>query len=385
MRLQKTFFCIFYGFVIIAINVCKTAAQPNTSHPDTLFNPIENQAKTYAIEAENAIRTKHDYKLANDILSKVVKMSDNPEYKYNYALTFFYLKNYEKCISFLKKTINHPEAVGITPKHYLLLAFCFQETKKEEKAYKTLLEAIEIFKNEGAIYEQLGLMEYAKKNNDKAVEWWEVGIQNSPNFSSNYYWCAKMFATSSEPLWALFYAELFVWLEPNSKRSAECKNLLYRLYFNLLYKKNPPTVSKRASTFLLLQNIDNTPADSLPFQVAYQQTFEYAALQTQKLCSDSTQLISCIYNFKLQFLKQWEKENFQNIFPNQLFTFYKKIIDTQYFECYNYWLFSTANPAEFQTFLALNKPQFKKFIKWYNANLPIFSHHDSFYRARFAK
>ncbi len=74
------------------------------------------------------------------------------------------------------------------------------------------------------------MIQLGKKDYNKALTYFEKGIEVAPNYSSNYYWCARLYCNSTEEVWGMIYGEIFMNLERNSKRTAEISKLLFDTY-----------------------------------------------------------------------------------------------------------------------------------------------------------
>jgi hypothetical protein len=69
-----------------------------------------------------------------------------------------------------------------------------------------------------------------------------------------------------------------------------------------------------------------------------------------------------IIKIREQFIKNWFGKKYNNIFPNIVFDFQKKFLDSGNFEAYNYWLFDVADKNEFEKWQNQNMKKFKSFL-----------------------
>ena len=76
-----------------------------------------------------------------------------------------------------------------------------------EAATKTYDEGLKRFPNSGSLYLEKGNIHLLHKRYAEAAECYTRGVEVQPDFASNYYRLAKLLAGSTEPLWAIVYAE----------------------------------------------------------------------------------------------------------------------------------------------------------------------------------
>ena len=62
-------------------------------------------------------------------------------------------------------------------------------------------------------------MKVTTKEYSIALNYYEKGIEIDPKFPSNYYRAALLYDYSDHEIWGLIYGELFMDLEPNTKRT----------------------------------------------------------------------------------------------------------------------------------------------------------------------
>jgi len=93
--------------------------------------------------------------------------------------------------------------------------------------------------------------------------------------------------------------------------------------------------------------------------------------------------IKSLHKIRTSFINNWF-ENKRNVnYPNILFEWHKKLIDLDYFEAYNYWLFMKGNEKEFIKWSEKNKVKFDKFIEWFSPNPLIINKKNNFQRLQY--
>lgn len=326
----------------------------------------KEQAYKYGCEAIRLMDEEKNYQQAIKLLRKAQALDEeNIVYSYEIAYAYFVQKDYNTAIKLLKKLQKNTD---FNERFYRLLGTCYDLTEDTKKAEKTYLDGIEIYPLAGELYTEMGGLQYRKGNIDRAVNYWERGIQNDPNFASNYYWSAKMYLHSSEPIWGVFYGELFMNLERNSNRTAEMSKLLYDTYQDAFHAESDSSgwfsLSERARTYRLLVYDEQ---EEIPFQVAYNEAFENKYLQfLQKKGTAHEKLdIGKLASIQTLFTQYWFDHNYHTRFPNVLLDWHKELIANNYFEAYHYWLLAKGSPEAFENWIKTHHWEFSTFMAWF--------------------
>ena len=93
----------------------------------------------------------------------------------------------------------------------------------------------------GKLYLELGGMYLHTKEYDKAISYYEKGIDVEPGYPSNYYRLAKIFLNSDEEVWGMislfaFVFFAFIWHKQSAKLTLPV--LVLSALFTLIYLKN---------------------------------------------------------------------------------------------------------------------------------------------------
>lgn len=294
-------------------------------------------------------------------------------YQYEKGLATYIKGDIAKAATIFKSVVTK---FGDKDEQFLMLGNAYDELGKREKAINILLEGLKKFPKSGVLYQELGAIELDEKNYDKALQYWEKGIQLDPYEPSNYYWATKMFAYSSEKIWAIIYGELFLNLEFETPRAAEVSKILYNTY-GKIYESS----TKDNGKFDLTQSEFNLFSDSklvgnysstneikiLPFESEYALKFE----PNNIIYAKEKISIEMIHDVRFKFLTTWmdSKDNSQLKFGHVLFPFHQQLINEDYFKCYNYYLMMYGSFDEFENYYQANKDLFHKFSDWYNKNM----------------
>ena len=333
-------------------------------------NGTTKEAEEYANTAMKLMQEKR-YAEAVKWLKKAVQA--NPDlitYKYELAYAYYARKDYKTAIKILNKIVDDVKA---DERYYWLLGTVYDASGDDKKAKKTYRRGLERFPDSGELYLDAGGLEYRSGNNDGAVEFWEQGIERNPTYASNYYWAAQLYCRSNEKIWGLLYGELFILMDPNSKRSEEMSRLLYQTYEAAFVVPDGTeiasevTFSEQAKLILVLEA---AKSDSLPFEAMYEQTAKavFTALEMDAP-HGLTPNLETICKFRYYFVLKWFGDLLNKRFPNALLERHDQLLENELLDAYSHWLLRNGAPAAFEAWLKKgNVENMDGFVAWNNAN-----------------
>lgn len=281
------------------------------------------------------------------------------DYPYELAYAYYLKEDYNEVIKILEGVINHKD---VNDRLFQLLGNSYDMIGEPEKALETYDKGLEKFPNSGAIYLEKGNVYWMKKEYEKALLFYEKGIEVAPQFPSNYYRATLLYCNSSEEVWGMIYGEIFMNLEPNSKRTAEISKLLYNTYKNEITFTSDTSFSVSFSKTALI-NIDDLQDPNkmkLPFGVGvYEPTIMMSMINEKSIDLNSLNRI------RTNFIKMYFKNNNNKKYPNILFDYQNKILKAGHFEAYNYWILMKGDEALFRIWHSANTKKWDKFVKWF--------------------
>ena len=304
-----------------------------------------------------------EYKEALKLLGKAQKLDPkNYVYPYEVAYTYYKQKNYKKVITELEKQIKRSD---VTEQHFQLLGNSYDLIEKPDKALEAYQRGLQHFPKSGKLYLEQGIVEMRREKFDKAIAYWEKGVEVEPTFSSNYYWLGKIFASSSERIWGVLYGELFINLERNSRRTVEMSELLFETY-----KKSIDISSDTSGGVFFSRVMTMVPGEKFenPFQMDFGMTMTLGLTPILLGGADKELSIKVICQLRESFIQLWFQNKHHKKHPNVLFDFHKKLKDKGFFEAYSYWILMKGNEEEFLNWHKENEPQFDDFANWFNDN-----------------
>lgn len=337
------------------------------------FAQNEEADKLYQ-EAIAKMDSENDFKGAIVLLDKALKLDPkNTDYQYEKAYAWYHLEEFKTAAKLLEKVINAPTA---GPVYYQLLANCYNRMDEVEKSAKIYQKGLEKFPDAGLLYSGQGINNYNRKDYDGAITWFEKGIENAPDFPSNYYYAASLYAGSTETVWAVLYGELFSNIERTTNRTEKMSKLLFDVYASsITFKDSSIAVSFTKNATINISELDNF---KLPFANS---VFEMNYLLS--LIGEKEINIATLNRIRTQFIELYYSKDQSKNYPNVLFAFHKSLIDKNYFDCYNYWLFYYGNESEADAWITDNKDRFEAFVKWFADNPLELSKDKRFYRFQY--
>jgi len=315
-----------------------------------------------------------------EILEKGKKLHpERIDFPYEIAYANYKKKEYKKAIKILEKLTDHKD---VSDNIYQLLGNSYDYIQKPEKALETYQKGMKKFPKSGKFYLESGIIEFHRKNYNEAIVFWEQGIKVAPNYSSNYFQLSKLFSLTDEKLWTLLYGEIFINLEPGSKRTSEISKLLYDTYKESYEVITDSTgqfnITKKGFNIVINDKTDikKLKKGLLPFAGTYAAAYSFAGINFHSGID-----IKAIFNARKNFLDFWfEQKKFHKQYPNKMLSFQKKIEKEEIFEAYSYWLVSEGNPEEFEKWYKKNPEKFENFATWFKSTTIVIKEKDMYSR-----
>lgn len=359
MRNTKIFCCIF-----ILLFVQQIIAQSN------------EEALRY-VQAGMKLIDEGKYDEAIVEINKGVKLEPkNSFYKYELALAYFYKKDYDEVIDILEKAKKYDD---VNDQVYSVLGNAYDVAGNREEAIKTYKAGLKKFPNSGKIYLELGVVAMSEKEYEKALEYFEKGIEGEPTHPSNYYWASIFYASSNVKLWGLIYGEIFLNLEPGTKRSEKISKMMYMVYNDAI--KVGQKDGKKNIEVKLNSNVFNMgDLESSSFAMNYEMAALFAAFGAINDSNFTGMDIKSISKLRENFITIWFENEKTKDKSNVLFDYQKSLYDAGLLEAYNYFLCAYGDTDEFNKWVSANKNKVDEFDKWYNTNPLKLTKENSFYR-----
>lgn len=287
---------------------------------------------------------------------------DDINYPYELGYAYYAKKDYKKASKYLESILKHKD---INDRVYQLLGNTFDNLGKGDKAIETYEAGLKLFPNSGNLYLEMGVMQMGKKDYNKALSYYEKGIEVAPNFSSNYYWAAKIYCSSTEEVWGMIYGEIFMNLERNSKRTSEISKLLFDTYKSEIKFTSDTSfsVSFSKNASINISDLTDPSKMKLPFGVGvYEPTLMFSMLSVKTID------INSLDNIRSAFVDNYFTNGHDKTYPNVLFSYQKQIKEAGHIEAYNHWILMKGDEDGFDKWQADNKEKWDNFVKWFTDN-----------------
>jgi len=344
-----------------------------------VYGQTTNQEKALE-KAQAAIELTDNGKFDESIklLEEAQKLDpDEINYPYELAYTYYTRKDYKMAVKYLESIQKHKQ---VDDKVYQLLGNSYDYLGKSDKAIETYEAGLKLFPKSGNLYLEMGVMQLGKKDYNKALDYYEKGIEVAPEFSSNYYWASKIYCSSTEEVWGMIYGELFMNLERNSARTAEISKLLYDTYKNEIKFTSDTSITVSFSKIMSINinNQNDTDKMKIPFGIGVYEPILMLSILTEKTID-----INSLNNIRSAFVDNYFTKGYDKTYPNILFSYQKQIKEAGHLEAYNHWILMKGDEDGFVKWYALNKEKWEEFVNWFGANKLTINDTNKFYRDQY--
>ena len=298
------------------------------------------------------------------------------DYPYELALAHYMKEDYKGAIKILEKIADHK---NVKDRLFQLLGNSYDMLGKSDVALKKYDEGLKKFPNSGMLFLEKGNVYWGKKEYEKALPFYEQGIEIDPSFPSNYYRAARIYCNSSEAVWGMIYGEIFMNLERNSKRTAEISQLLFDTYKSQIKITSDTSLSVSFCKNMITKANDilDPKKFKLPFCMIYEPTLMLAIPSVKKMD------IAVMNKMRSNFVESYYQNGHDKTHPNVLFDYQNKMVKAGQMEAYNYWILMKGEEDSFSKWQTANKDKWDSFIKWFNDNPLNLDASNHFYRNQY--
>jgi tetratricopeptide (TPR) repeat protein len=325
-----------------------------------------------------ALTDQKKYKEAIKMFEEVQKMEPESSLpQYEIALVYCKSQEFEKCIEILEKIKNKKDAEDI---YYSLLGNAYDFNDDRDKAIETYNAGLKKFPNSGPIYLELGVIQLMEKEYDKALKYFEKGIEVDPMHPSNYYWATIIWSTTKDKVWALIYGEIFLNLEKNSNRTQVISKLMFEIYQKGFEFGKNTILTHLANTDVVSSSKEEAEKLINSFKVqGYEVLMGLAAVGQNKID------INSLNKIRTGYLELYYKEGFDKKFPVVIFDYQKKLEEAGYLEAYNYWILLDGDKQNESEREGKNRDTWDNFLTWFDKNPMVINESNKFVRTKINK
>ena len=284
--------------------------------------------------------TQHgDYTNALLVLNRAALLQpNNVEITKDIAVNYYLLRDNTKALDIIKGVLDSGEA---DDQSFQIAGDIYKQLGLPKESEKLFKRGIKAFPQHGALYNELGEVLW-EQHDYSAIKQWEKGIEVDPNYSKNYYNACKYYYLTTDNVWSILYAEVFVNMEPLNAHAAEVKEILTesykKLFANTNFAKGNKDKSKFVAAFIETMNKQSALAGT----------------------GINTEILTMI---RTRFILDWEHDNALK-FPFKLFDFQKQLLQDGLFDAYNQWVFGAAeNLSVYQNWTKMHAAEFADFSR----------------------
>lgn len=292
------------------------------------------------------------------ILLQEARKLDSRSFDYPYEMAYAYClkEDYNEAIKILKKIEKHKDVSDML---YQMLGNCYDYLGDSNEAVKTYEKGLKKFPDSGCLNLEMGNMQMAQNNYEKALYYFENGIDADPSFPSNYYWATKLFCDSEDEVWGMIYGEIFMNLERNSPRTVEISKLLHDTYINEIKVLSDSSISVSFSK----NNTINPHNIKLPFGIGI-----YEPILMLSIASIKDINMNTLNKVRSNFIDIYYSKNLDETRPNVLFAYQKKVKQAGHMDAYNHWILMQGDTTGFLEWKLANEDKWNKFLEWFLLN-----------------
>lgn len=331
------------------------------------------------LKAQKAVKLMDNGKVDESIslLEEAQKLDpDRFDFPYELAYAHYLKEDYEGTINILKKLLDHKD---VSEPFFQLLGNSYDALGKSNKAFEIYDAGLKKFPNSGIIYLEKGNVHWIKKEYEKALVYYEKGIEVDPKFPSNYYRAARIYCGSTEEVWGMIYGEIFMNLERNSKRTAEISKLLFDTYKSEIKFTSDTSmaVSFCKQMTINTNDISDTKKIKIPFCMIYEPTLVLSVITAKTIDINSLDKI------RTGFVENYFRMGHHHTYPNILFDYQNEMLKAGHIEAYNHWILMKGDEDNFIKWQSLNKEKWDNFLNWFSSNGLKVDHSNRFYSGQY--
>lgn len=154
-----------------------------------------------------------------------------------YEIVYGYIvkQDYEEAYQWAKKLLKLKDADADS---YFIAGNAFDYVGKRKEAIEIYEKGLKKFPNSVRLLVEKGNMAYMMKNYDESVGCYEHAIDIDPNYDASYYRLANLYAMSTDPVWAVMYAQNYQLHASKYDRLMKMGKLIYDLYRENVTRKD---------------------------------------------------------------------------------------------------------------------------------------------------
>ena len=296
------------------------------------------------------------------------------DYPYELAYAHYLKEDFMGAIKILEEYRGHKDATDLL---FQLLGNSYDVLGKTDKAFEAYDAGLKKFPNSGIIYLEKGNVHWNKKEYEKALPYYEKGIEVDPKFPSNYFRAARIYCATTEEVWGLIYGEIFMNLERNSKRTSEISKLIYDTYKSEIKIFGDSLKIDFCNIVMNADDIIDKDKIKFPFCMVFGQALIMSVIDVKTIDINSLDKI------RKGFVENYFKMSHHKTHPNLLFDYQDKLLKAGHLEAYNHWILMKGDEDGFNNWQSANKEKWDSFVKWFTDNRLRVDRENKFYSGQY--
>jgi tetratricopeptide (TPR) repeat protein len=289
----------------------------------------------------------------------------NVAYKYERILCFVMAKNYDKALQELQPIYRDPV---LKDRGYQLMGNVYDMKGDSSRSLRYYREGLDAYPASGRLHYELGAAAFIERRLQLAIDWWLRGTRAEPDFATNYYWLAKVYAESRDKIWAVLYGEAFLNLERTTDRTQEISKLLFDTWNGALRLGDTLDPINFCSDALL-----ETPSPLGPSQMNFGTAFEFGvATAAEHLIPASGVLpaltLDQLCEVRARFIKGWVGQGKDTVYKNDLLDFLAFVSRSGWSGEYFHWLYAYGDRKAMNAYFRKNEHRYDTFLAWFGQN-----------------
>jgi Tfp pilus assembly protein PilF len=298
------------------------------------------------------------YDLAIEAYQQALNLDENSALAhYEIAMTYMYAKQYENSLKHASKVI------ALNDKHlipaYIAKGNCLDALGRSSKAIKTYNNALKKLGEHYMLYYNLALTHYNLGNTTASEEAVINAININPNHASSHLLLGYVMNNQKHKVQSMLSLHYFLFLEPNSGRSAGALKLLKDQFSGNVEKTGPTDISILLSPQSLDKKNEFGSAEMMvSFLTASNSTEENKGKTQEELFISNTESF-----FKI--LGELKKKKNKGLWWEFYIPFFYELAKSKHLEAYSYEITQSNNNVAVE-WLASNKKSIEEFTAWLN-------------------
>jgi len=298
------------------------------------------QDSTEIIRQARAFIQNKEYTKATDLLKTAIAEDGKIlTYKKELFWSYYHQDRYKEAMALMSSILKSAQK---DEQCYQFCGYIYRAEGKYNSCDSILKLGIKNYPSSGPLYNDLGenAVNFKKTN---AIQFWEKGIEEDPDFAGNYYNAAMYYLNAEEPLWGILYGEIFVNFSPLGEKSIQIRKRLLQTYKSLF------TQIKKMKTG--------------EFETPFAKKF-ITHLYKQEELSRRSMSLDDLLMIRSRFMLDWFHDR-STVLPFQLFEKHRQMLQDGLFPAYHQWLFGLVeDAASYQNWKNLHAEEFAAFSKY---------------------